>query len=203
MSLDIVRRVLGVPRRANEPASIRVTGHGRTTLTRLFKAIGATRGAEIGVWRGGFSAQICDAVPGVALLCVDPWTVYDAYRDQKSEQAYLDDAKALAHAALTPYGCDIRQATSVDAAATVPDGSLDFVYIDGNHHYDYVQEDLRVWMPKVRSGGIVSGHDYVINPRKPQIQVKAAVDAFTRERGIAPWFILAGDKTPSFMWVVA
>lgn len=40
--------------------------------------------------------------------------------------------------------------------------SLDFVYIDANHAYDFVKEDIELWYPKVKKGGIVSGHDYIL-----------------------------------------
>jgi predicted O-methyltransferase YrrM len=92
--------------------------------------------------------------------------------------------------------------TSLEASRWFSDGSLDFVYIDGNHALHYVLEDLEAWTPKVRRGGIVAGHDCVINPKLPFIEVEQAVRAFTAGRGIAPWFILAGDPAPSFFWMV-
>ncbi len=49
---------------------------------------------------------------------------------------------------------------SHEAAQHVPDGTLDFIFIDANHDYEYVKQDLEVWAPKVRPGGIFSGHDY-------------------------------------------
>lgn len=200
MSAAVVERVMGVTPKPSQ-VRVRLSDHGRQSLLRLFREMRAKRGAEIGVWRGVFSAQMCQAVPGVHLTCVDPWEVYDGYREQKSVQAHLDDAHQQAVAALAPYDCDIQRAPSVEAAESVPDGSLDFVYIDGNHRYDYVMADLEAWSPKVRSGGIVSGHDYIA--KKSHTEVVRAVDTFTKARGIAPWYVLAGDKTPSFMWVAA
>lgn len=176
---------------------------GRADLTKLFAELGFTVGAEVGVWEGAFSKVICERVPGVQLTCVDPWKTYDAYREQKNNQARLDEAYRKARAALKPYGCTMLRQTSVAAAATIPDRSLDFVYIDSNHAFQFVMEDLHAWAPKVRSGGIVSGHDYHMSPRKPFIQVKPAVDAFVREHGIGPLYVWAGDKSPSFMWVQA
>jgi hypothetical protein len=49
---------------------------------------------------------------------------------------------------------------SQDALADVPDMSLDWVFIDGNHSYEYVKEDIPGWTSKVKLGGIVSGHDF-------------------------------------------
>ena len=89
------------------------------------------------------------------------------------------------------------------APADVPDGSLDFVYIDANHEQTFVTQDLRAWHPKVRAGGIMSGHDYIVKPGRPYIQVKPAVNAYAAAHGIAPWVVIAAERTPSWMWVAA
>lgn len=49
---------------------------------------------------------------------------------------------------------------SIDIAKTVEDDSIDIVYIDATHTYEGVKSDILAWIPKVKSGGIISGHDY-------------------------------------------
>lgn len=173
--------------------------NGRGLLVEIFSNL--EKGAEIGVWEGGFAEKICRANPRLQLICVDPWTPQKGYLEVKNDAARMDAAFASAQQRLKPYDCTFMRMTSLEAAALVPDGSLDFVYIDSNHMFDHVIADLAAWTPKVKRSGIVSGHDYLENTRKDFIQVKAAVDHFTRERGIDPWFILANDKSPSFYWV--
>lgn len=175
------------------------TTAGRNALCELFAAQGYTRGAEVGVWLGLFSERICRAVPGVELLCVDPWQSYDAYRDAKNDRGRLEAAYTEAVTRLAPYHATIMRMSSLEAAARVPDGSLDFVFLDGNHAASFVRADLEAWSPKVRSGGVLSGHDYT--SRSKLIDVKTVVDKFTAERGITPWFVLAADKYPSFWWM--
>lgn len=175
---------------------------GRTELVSIFAESGFTKGAEIGVWVGDFAQVLCARVPGLHLTAVDPWKSYADYRERKNDQVRLDGAYQLAKAALARFNCTIVRKTSVDAASDVPDGSLDFVYIDSNHAFDYVRQDLQAWTPKVRRGGIVAGHDYQFEP-KPHIQVKAAVDAFAREHQVGPVYVLTGDKSPSYFWQVA
>lgn len=176
---------------------------GRADLPVLCRELGVRRGAEVGVWKGAYSEAFCRAIPGVAWTCVDPWAPYADYREKKNDAALIADAYAEARQRLAPYRCTFLQASSVEAAAQIEDGSLDVVYIDGNHEAPFVRQDLEAWTPKLQPGGILSGHDYRVPPEsKPFIQVKAAVDQYASDHAIAPWFIFAGDSTPSFLWVV-
>lgn len=173
----------------------------RLDWCHLLRELGYQHGAEIGVWQGLFSEAICQAVPGVDLTCVDPWQWYEDYIDKKNDAARMPGAYEAAVERLSPYDCTILRMTSLEGARRIPDGSLDFVYIDGNHGARYVRDDLKAWVPKVRRGGMVAGHDYTL--RGKHIEVKPVVDRFTREHGISPWYVAAGEKSPSFFWMVA
>lgn len=183
-------------------------GLSRMELPRICRELGFTQGAEIGVWKGAYSASFCEANPNLHMLCVDPWLSYPAWLDTKNSMP-TDQAERLIESAyrealtrLTPIHCTIVRKFSTDAAKDVPDGSLDFVYIDGNHVLEAVLEDLTAWAPKVKPGGFVAGHDYRQFENKPTIHVIEAVNKYTQSHGIDPWFVLAGDRTPSFLWVV-
>lgn len=175
----------------------------RADLPFLCRGLGLTDGAEVGVWKGSFSEAFCKAIPGLRWRAVDPWAPYADYRESKNDAGKIAAAEAEAKQRLKPYGgCQLLKMTSAQAAALVPDRSLDVVYIDGNHEAAFVLDDLYTWTRKVRPGGLLAGHDYRVLPHKPFIQVKAAVDHFVADLGIAPWFIFAGERTPSFLWVV-
>lgn len=181
---------------------------GRAHLPALCRELGFTKGAEIGVWRGAFSASFCQVNPKLHMLCVDPWLSYPAWQDTKNalepeaQERLMAESYRDAVARLTPLNCTIVRKFSAKAVRDVPDRSLDFVFIDGNHVYDAVLEDLTLWAPKVRSGGWIGGHDFRVFSNKPTIHVVAAVTDYTKQHGIDPWFVLAADRTPSFMWVV-
>lgn len=199
MTLDRVLGYLKVDPNASSPIALHA---GRLEMSRMFADLGFTKGAEIGVWKGKWSARLCADNPALDMLCVDPWASYDTYDDSRNgadvlEQSYREAVERLSH-----YRCMIARTTSLKAAEAVDDGSLDFVYVDANHGEDFVRADLDLWAPKVRSGGIVSGHDYIYRAGKPYIQVKAAVDRYVREHSISPLFIFAKDTVPSFAWVV-
>lgn len=179
----------------------------RNDLPALTKELGFTQGAEIGVWKGAYSALFCKKNPHLHMLCVDPWVSYPAWLDTKNElppdeaAVFMAQAHEEALGRLAPMPCTIVRDFSTEAATSVRDGSLDFVYIDGNHTFDAVTADIQAWAPKVKVGGLVAGHDYRHFTHKPTIHVIEAVDAYTKAHGIDPWFVTAGDKTPSWLWV--
>merc|ERR1719213_1347206 len=94
--------------------------------------------------------------------------------------------------------------TSAEAAAWVQDGALALVFVDGAHDGDSVREDLALWWPKVRAGGVLSGHDYLLSPFLRSFGVVAAVDAFCERYGLqlhlGPdsiwWVDKPADETP-------
>lgn len=206
--MNVTDRLLRLARRSKRAPSPIAVKMGRHELPKLTRDLGFTRGAEIGVWKGAYSASFCEANPQLHMLCVDPWLSYPAWLDTKNamppEQAerIMDESYAIARARLSGLNCTIVRQFSIEAAKQVPDQSLDFAYIDGNHVFDAVTEDLTAWLPKVKPGGFISGHDYRVFANKPTIHVVAAVNAFTQARKIQPWFVLAGDRTPSFLWEV-
>jgi hypothetical protein len=136
----------------------------RDDLPQLFLDLGFKTGAEIGVARGEYSEKIAQA--GLNLYAIDPWLSYGDYEDSRGQKA-LDDELEQAKKRLNIFpNCKIIRKTSLEAALDFPDRSLDFVYIDGNHQFMYVAEDLATWSVKVKIGGIISGHDYIrTNPR--------------------------------------
>lgn len=177
-------------------------GLSRTQLAEFFAEKGYTAGAEIGVWKGKFAAVLCHANPRLKLICVDPWSVQPDYLSAWNTKENMDYSYMKARKKLAAYDIRFIRKTSVDAAKEIPDGSLDFVYIDGNHRYENVAQDILAWVPKVRTGGVVSGHDYLTEP-KNHTGVEQAVKDYTTEHEIDPWFVLqAGKDEPSWLWMV-
>ena len=120
--------------------------------------------AEIGVYRGEFSQHIIRLCKPDRLVLVDPW----AWTDRVNKPMKRDKTKPLGQEVyeyvVTLFASDkrveIHRKPSVEAAPTFADGSFDMVYIDGNHKYASVVNDIREWLPKVKPGGVLAGHDY-------------------------------------------
>jgi hypothetical protein len=181
-------------KRGDNPPFFAWDGH-RDLLGDLFCELGYKVGAEVGVQRGAFSKILLEKNPGLHLKCIDPWGAYFYYTQTSAEkgQHIFDEAKKN----LAGYDVEFIQKTSMDAVKEVPDGSLDFVYIDGLHDFDNVMLDLIHWTPKVRMGGIVSGHDYCTGYMVGTI---AAVDTYTRQHNVGIYYCTR-EREPSFFWL--
>lgn len=166
----------------------------RDDLPQFFVDMGYKSGAEVGVYKGEFSEKI--AKTGLKLLAIDPWRVYKDFSNPRG-QSRLDFQFEHTTRTLAPYpNCTIIRKTSMEAVEDVADGSLDFVYIDANHDFRYIAEDLCEWTKKVRSGGIVSGHDYFYTKTGTHAvnwHVAHVLNAYVQAFGI-PNFYLLGRK---------
>lgn len=121
------------------------------------------RGAEIGTFKGQFSRKMMENWSGT-LYMVDVWRgLGDEYIDSSNHKNY--DGGVYGEAMKNIEGYEDRaimvRATSEIASQMFDDESLDFVYIDANHAYDWVVQDIELWYPKVKKGGILWGHDYL------------------------------------------
>jgi hypothetical protein len=121
------------------------------------------KGAEIGTFMGQFSRQMLNHWGGT-LFMVDVWRgLGDEYIDSSNHNNF--DGGVYGKAMKNIEGFEDRaimiRASSDIASQLFEDESLDFVYIDANHAYDWVVQDIELWYPKVKKGGILWGHDYL------------------------------------------
>lgn len=184
---------------------IYIPNSNRTDLAKLFAELSYRYGAEIGTGRGTYAGTLSRHNPKCRIHCIDPWDTYDGLRDW-TDQDVLNEHWIAAKARLGRFPeVRIFRKYSMDAVRKYPDNSLDFVYIDANHAFPYIAEDIFYWEKKVRPGGIVSGHDYLKVPRKDgQIQVREVVDAYTAAFNIRKWFVVDEctlKRCGSFFWV--
>lgn len=176
------------------PLPIQLPTVEREDLAVVFKELGFTKGAEIGVYRGAYSRELCAANPHLKLYAIDPWG-RGGYLNRTPDysQAELERSYVMAKTLLRNYTCTLVRKTSMEALKDFPDESLDFVYIDSDHTYANVILDIAEWTHKVRTGGIVAGHDFVrFKSARAQCHVVEAVTGYTAVCRIKPWFVLGG-----------
>lgn len=173
----------------------------RDDFPEFFKEMGFKVGAEIGVYVGGYSEILCKA--GLKLYSIDPWF----YPDNPAKNKGQEICYRVTQRKLRSYDCTVVRKTSMEAVKDFADGSLDFVYIDANHAFKYITEDIWEWSKKVKTGGVISGHDYVIIG---DCHVQHVVDAYTKALGINKWYVLGRssalngekrDKHRSWFWI--
>lgn len=165
-----------------------------------------TVGAEIGVFEGDCSVKLLEGLPHLErLICIDPWDDDDDFHQLMPNKqgriltTPMAEAKATFLARVAPFADRVMvvQMTSVEAAELIFDGTLDFVHIDGNHAYEYVKDDIRVWSKKVHEAGTITGHDYVNKPNYGVIDaVKEAFGSdFNVDRKSKVWYVTREERS--------
>ena len=165
-------------------------------------------GAEIGVAEGDFSQVLIEATRPRRLHLIDPWLHQDdavyatdpnnvpaAEADRRHDAVRDRFAPAVAAGQVA-----IHRAYSHDVVGDFADGSLDWIYIDGAHHFDAVAADLRLYAPKVKPGGLILGYDYAANPgaKAMNFGVVEAVNRFVAE-GRAEFLMLTREDFPTYV----
>ncbi|MGH9430724.1 MAG: class I SAM-dependent methyltransferase [Terriglobia bacterium] len=145
--------------------------------------------AELGVYKGEFSAQILKTNVPRRLHLVDPWKFepspeygrswYGGAKggSQENMDAIYDSVCLRFQSEISAGAVKIHRSPSAQVASQFPDGYFDWVYVDGNHQYEFVLRDLELYYPKVKSGGFITGDDYCV-PGWWKDGVTKAVDHF-------------------------
>lgn len=144
--------------------------------------------AEIGVWEGAFSRRILDICQPTVLHLVDPWLYQPEFSNtgfgRKKNETLMEEKYQAVVAALGSHpAVRIHRATSEAALSAMPDGSLDWVYVDGNHNEPFIGNDLALCLRKVKPGGIIAGDDFNWSPGGEDAPVKRAVEALLLDLG--------------------
>lgn len=144
---------------------------------------------EVGSWKGRSAAflatEIHNSGKDIQLHCVDTWEgtpgdpghMEDSdLKEGKLMDRFRENVSRVAHVIT-----EVRK-SSVEAAKGYADGSLDFVFLDAGHTFADVDADIKAWLPKVRPGGWLAGHDFDWNQ-----DVQKAVIENPALRGFRPY----------------
>lgn len=160
-------------------------------LAKLIRDNGLQRVAELGIWKGRTFLHLL-AHTRATVIGVDAWR-------QRPENAAVPGGETYSTWDMEAYEANVRRQAAAygdraqilkmetcEAAAQIEDGSLDLVFIDADHSEAGVRRDLRDWMPKVRPGGYVTGHD---------------ID-WPTVRGVVEEFFADYERGPDNVWAV-
>jgi hypothetical protein len=136
--------------------------HRNDLIKNLTNLIGNGKGVEIGVFKGEFSKHILNNWGGT-LYMIDVWRpLGNEYEDASNHKEHIDAYQQTMEniKGFEDRGIMIRASSEI-SANMFQDESLDFIFIDANHAYDFVVDDINLWFSKLKKGGIFSGHDYI------------------------------------------
>jgi hypothetical protein len=153
--------------------------------------------AEIGVAFGGFARIVLKEWTGQKYILVDPWvpqprSVYKENTDGIPYESWYAQCLLLSQ---ENRRVSLLRGFSPEVAEFIADDSLDVAYIDGNHCREAVHADINAWLPKIRSGGILCGHDYYdATTGGHYCEVKSVVDTWAK---LNNWKVFS---TPCTSW---
>ncbi len=124
--------------------------------------------AEVGVWKGDFAAAILSQCPSIeTYVMIDPWAQLPDWNKpfnvtpKEFTEVYAEAMKKTEFAAAKRR---VLRGRTKDVVGQIEDGSLDFVYVDGDHTLRGITIDLIQILPKVRPGGWIAGDDFTNSP---------------------------------------
>jgi len=137
--------------------------------------------AEIGVWLGWTTERLIQTCQPKKLHLIDPYVLYKndpprlkkAKTQQGMDQIFLQVSKKLVNKDVI-----FHRGRSQVVVCGFLDNYFDWIYIDGDHSYQAVKQDLTLYYHKVKTGGLITGDDYEWGPGKP---VKKAVHEFIKD----------------------
>ncbi|MFA4952604.1 MAG: class I SAM-dependent methyltransferase [Candidatus Pacearchaeota archaeon] len=158
----------------------------RYQLPILLRKLGLVDvGVEVGVQTGVYSEIILRLSNLKRLYSIDCWKSFEGYKDIANKnqiKQYYYYLKTIARLFKFGKRSRILRKFSKDAARLFRGNSLDFIYIDAQHSYEGCKEDIELWWPKLKKGGIFAGHDYVNGKLlEGEFGVKRAVDEFIKK----------------------
>ena len=159
------------------------------------------KAVELGVWRGEFAEHNLNKWRGSMYVLVDLWTSRDTDcvngntslcvyggNESRSYDKMITELRMKRGGSRFQGRFQMVQNSTLEAARLFPDGHFDWLYLDATHTYAEAKADLEAWYPKVKPGGLVSGHDYQFQHQKIgdgyTFGVRDAVDEFVSRRAL-------------------
>ena len=147
--------------------------------------------AEVGVWKGEFSARIRRRTRPKMLHLIDPWRFEPAYPDYWHGGAIAknqDDMDRICQDVKMRFAnapnVQIHRGTSSNVLSRFEDGYFDWIYVDADHRYPHVLSDLQLCLAKTKPGGFVAGDDYTWGSAG-EYPVRQAVKKVVEEYGLS------------------
>lgn len=170
----------------------------KDSVVRLIKEYHCREVAENGVFKGVLARDLLTRCQLVRYYLIDPWMPYGD-EGASGKDLTLDGWNDICYRIYDEFQerpeCRIIRLDSVRASRLFKPESLDLVFIDANHTYEAVSADIQAWLPIVRKGGVLAGHDY--HCQGGHAGVKKAVDEYLKSVRLlygGVWYIEKGPE---------
>jgi len=152
---------------------------------------------ELGVDKGKHLDYLRKKASPTELIGIDSWESFPKVWTQEEQDAKREKVTDW----FSQYGnTTIVHAKIEEQVNEYPDGYFDFIYLDSNHLYDPAVNDISQWWPKVKSGGIFAGHDYIDTWRRGyHFEVFRAVDEFVAAKDIKKDLHITKERFASWL----
>jgi len=145
--------------------------------------------AEVGTWKGEFSQKILNHLNPKKLYLIDPWKYEPSYNcswyggggEAKNQEAMDDIYDSVIEKFASNYRVKILAMSSIETSKLFSNNYFDFVYIDACHLYEFILQDLKIWYPKIKLGGFLTGDDYNVPNSWWKDGITKAVNEFIEE----------------------
>jgi len=159
---------------------------------------------EVGVWKGDFSKKIWDISNPNLLVLVDSWTFDEKVRGcapqvngkEPLNQFFFDQAKKdTFNKFKTNENVHILDSNSSEASSNYIDNYFDYIYLDAEHSYQAVINDLNMWYPKLKKNGVLFGDDYYWREEDDTLSLHKAYQEFINKNNINKWCVFKSQIT--------
>lgn len=164
---------------------------------------------EVGTYKGAFAVSMIDQLNPARFYAVDPLRLFPGMDSRPgfefARQSLLDQLADKVNHTMSVRGHTLIRETSDKASQQFEDNSVDVVYLDADHSFKGCSNDIDLWFPKVKEGGILAGHDYC-NGNVAKGHVYGVIQAvallvdehnlelfLTDERDYPSWMIVKGN----------
>jgi predicted O-methyltransferase YrrM len=163
--------------------------HGWFDYQDFYKSMaenfGNAKFIEIGSWKGRSAAfmavEIANSNKNIEFTCIDTWLGSPEHQDLEIIKKDILFEEFCKNIEPVENFIKIKRKESTEAAKDYDDKSLNFVFIDANHEYEFIKQDIKAWFKKIKKGGVLAGHDY---SEQHWPGVKKAVDEFSKNNNL-------------------
>lgn len=122
---------------------------------------------ELGVFDGKNLFYLAKKFPNTQFIGIDLWQYFPTNRINRfplnSQEEWDDLYSSLLKQSEELNNLYLIRGYSSNESNSFQDGTVDFVFIDANHDYQFVKDDILAWLPKISKNGLIGGHDYCLD----------------------------------------